>query len=95
MSVLLTMQVGPVDWDKFKAAAEWGYGHNPSGLISSKVYRAEDDPSTVLVVEEWDSHDAWHRFADEVGEEFNSRAGTEGANWQDTIWVQSDATTYG
>ena len=26
--------------------------------------------------------------------EFNSRAGTEGAEWQDTIWVLSDAATY-
>ena len=95
MSVLLTMQVGPVDWSKFKSASEWGYGQKPSGLISGKVYRAEGDQSRVLVVEEWESHGAWHEFADEVGAEFNLRAGTEGAEWQDTIWVMSDAATYG
>ena len=94
MSVLLTMQVGPVDWDKFKTASEWGYGQKPEGLISGKVYRAEGDQSRALVVEEWESHDAWHEFADRVGDEFNSRAGTEGADWQDTIWVLSDAATY-
>ena len=95
MSVLLTMQVGPVDWNKFMSAAAWGYSQNPSGLISGKVYRAEGDQSKVLVVEEWESHDAWHEFADQVGPEFNSRAGTVGAEWRDTMWVLSDAPTYG
>ena len=92
MSVLLTMQVGPVDWEKFSSATEWGYGHKPSGLISGKIYRAEADPSKVLVVEEWESHDAWHVYAEQVGEEFNDRAGTAGLDWQDTIWVLSDAS---
>ena len=89
MSVLLTMQVGPVDWDKFKPAIEWAYSQKPSGLEHGKIYRAESDQDTVLVMEMWESHDAWHKFAEEVGAEFNSRAGTEGANWQDTIWVES------
>ena len=88
------MQVGPVDWDKFRSATEWGYSRKPIGLISGKVYRAEGEPSTVLVVEEWESHDAWHQYAGRVGDEFNRRAGTEGANWQDTIWMQSDVPAY-
>ena len=91
MSVLLTMQVGPVDWEKFRAATEWGYNQKPSGLISGKIYRAEGDQSKVLVVEEWESHDAWHDYANKVGEEFQSRAGTAGLDWDDTIWVLSDA----
>ncbi len=118
MSVLLTMQVGPVDWEKFKAATEWGYNQKgltrlctktqggsqgvlvhkrvspnqkPSGLISGKIYRAEGDQSKVLVVEEWESHDAWHDYANKFGEEFQSRAGTAGLDWDDTIWVLSDA----
>lgn len=94
MSVLLTMQVGPVDWNKFRAAAEWGYGQKPPGFLAGNVYRAEGDQNTVLVLEEWESHDAWHKFAEEFGAEFNSRAGTEGADWQDTIWAQSDAPSY-
>ena len=95
MSVLLTMQVSPEDWQKFKSGIEWAYSQNPSGLISGKVYRAEQDKTRVLVVEEWESHDAWHEFAEQVGAEFNSRAGTEGADWQDTIWALSHAATYG
>ena len=91
MSVLLTMQVGPVDWGKFKAATEWGYSQKPQGLISGKIYRAEGDQSRVLVIEEWESHDAWHHYADDVGEEFQDRAGTASLEWQDTIWVLSDA----
>jgi heme-degrading monooxygenase HmoA len=61
------------------------------GLISGKIFRAEGDQNTVLVLEEWESHDAWHDYANKVGEEFQSRAGTEGLDWQDTIWVLSDA----
>ena len=58
MSVLLTMQVGPVDWEKFRAATEWGYNQKTQGLISGKIFRAEGDQSTVLVLEEWEPHDA-------------------------------------
>lgn len=45
----------------------------------------------MFVLEEWETHDAWHEFADKVGEEFNDRAGTAGLDWQDAIWVLSDA----
>ena len=95
MSVLVTMQVGPVDWAKFKSATEWGQTQLAPGLLSSKVYRSEGDTQTVLIVEEWESHDAFHGFADRVGEEYNDRAGTGALNWQDNVWVLSDAPTRG
>ena len=95
MSVLLTMQVGPVDWVKFRSATEWVNGQDAPGLRSSTVYRLENDPHTVLVVEEWDSHDAWHEYADRVGEEFNSRSGAAGLDWQDQVWVSSDVPSRG
>ena len=90
MSVLITMQTGPVDWNKFKAAIEWARAKQASGHISTRVYRAEGDPSTVLILDEWESHEAFHKYADEVGEEFNKRAGTEGVEWQDSSWVLAD-----
>ena len=90
MSMLLTMQVGPVDWDKFRSATEWLSKQDAPGLRSSAVYRAENDPATVLVVEEWDSHDAWHSFAERVGEEFNERSGASGLEWRDRVWAASD-----
>jgi len=87
MSVLITMEVGPVNWDKFKAAMDWANSRKPAGHIGTKVFRSEDDPSRVLILDEWESHDDFHRDADAVGEEFNRRAGTEGLDWQDNSWT--------
>ena len=87
MSVLITMQVGPVDWAKFRAAIDWADSKHVPGHISTQVYRAENDPATVLVLEEWESHEAFHKAADELGEEFNRRAGTEGLEWEDRSWL--------
>ena len=86
MAILLTMQVGPVDWAKFNAALEWARSTPAPGRASSHLYRSESDHTRVLIVEEWDSHDSMHRYQDQVGEEFNRRAGTEGLDWQDNVW---------
>ncbi len=89
MAVLVTMQVEPVNWEKFKTAYEWAYHQKPKGFISSKIYRSESNPKKVLVVEEWESHDAFHKVADKIGDEFNKRAGTAGLEWQDEVWAAS------
>jgi hypothetical protein len=81
------MQVGPVDWDRFQAAMDWGKDKPAAGRSYSHVYRAEGDPSTIIIIEEWDSHASMHAYQERYGEEFNSRAGTEGLEWQDTVWV--------
>jgi hypothetical protein len=41
----------------------------------------------VCVLQEWDSHDAFHESSEEVGDEFNRRAGTEGLEWETHIWA--------
>lgn len=87
MSVLITMEVGPVEWETFKAAMDWAAGRSPKGHISTKVFRSEEDPSRVLILDEWESHDAFHADSDAVGEEFNRRAGTENAEWRDASWL--------
>ena len=87
MAVLITMEVGPVDWEKLKAALAWAESQNPSGHIGSRVFRAEDEPSTVLILDEWESHDDFHRYAEAVGEEFNRRAGTDNLEWRDRSWT--------
>jgi hypothetical protein len=89
MAVLVTSQVGPVDWSKFQAAMQWGTTQPAEGRRSSRIYRSEGDPANILIVEEWDSHDAMHRYTDRVGEEFNRRAGTEGLNWQTGVWTEA------
>ena len=90
MAILVTMEVGPVDWSKFKAALDWSKAFPADGRLSSEVYRAESDPAKVLVVERWGSHDELHRYQDRVGEEFNRRAGTEGLEWKDAVWALAE-----
>jgi len=90
MSILVTMQVGPVDWTKFKAAIDRFGAERPAGLHSSRAYRQQGDVSRVLVVEEWDSHDAMHAFQEKVGDEFNRLAGTEGMEWDVSLWDLAD-----
>ena len=87
MSVLITMEVGPVDYQKLKGAMEWAESRNPKGHIASKLYRSESNPSTVLIIDEWDSHEDFHRHADAIGEEFNKRAGTDNLEWRDESWT--------
>jgi quinol monooxygenase YgiN len=95
MAMLLTMQVGPVQWDQFKLALEWLYAQDAPGWISSKVYRSEKDPSMVLFIDEWESHDAMHAFVERVEAEFHARAGTGALSWHDGTWTLSDAPSRG
>jgi quinol monooxygenase YgiN len=94
-SVVVWMTVTPRDWNAFKDTIAWAVGEmskdRPKGLHSTQVYRNEKDPNLVLDLEEWDSHDIWMQFADQVGEEFNKRANTEGLDWETFIWHPSDA----
>ncbi len=87
MSVVVTMEVGPVDWTKFQSAIEWLNSQSTPGIRSNKIYRSEGDPKVVLVTQEWDSHDAFHASSDKVGDEFNRRAGTEGLDWRTGVWT--------
>ena len=90
MSILVTMQVGPVDWTKFSAAADRFRSERPAGLHSSRIYRKQDAREQVLVVEEWESHEAMHSYQERVGDEFNRLAGTEGLNWEVSLWELGD-----
>jgi quinol monooxygenase YgiN len=92
-SVLVWMTVRPPDWNAFRDTVKWATSlERPAGVHSTQVYRREGDPSLVLDLEEWDSHDIWMQFADKVGEEFNERAKTGGLEWETFIWHPSDAT---
>jgi hypothetical protein len=87
MAVVVTMEVGPVDWAKFQSAMQWMEGQPEQGLTSTKVYRSEADPAQLLIVQEWDSHDSFHTSSDKYGDEFNQRAGTEGLDWRTGVWT--------
>jgi heme-degrading monooxygenase HmoA len=88
MSILVTMKV--VDWEKFKAASGRFRNDSPKGLHASRTYRKQDETSQVLVVEEWDSHEAMHAYQEKVGDEFNRLAGTEGMHWEVALWSLAD-----
>ena len=87
MAILVTMEVGPVDRTRFQEAMAWMEAQPEEGVRSSRVYYAEDDPTVALVVQEWESHDAFHASSDKYGDEFNSRAGTEGLDWRTGVWT--------
>ena len=86
MAIFVTMQVGPVDWSKFKKALDWSTPFRPQGRLTAQIYRSESEPNQVLVVERWISHDAMHEYQDKYGDEFNKRAGTEGMEWKVNVW---------
>ena len=86
MAVLVTMEVGPVDWQKFQSAMEWMNSIPDAGLRSNSVHRSESDPRMLLLMQEWDSHDAFHASSEKYGDEFNRRAGTEGLDWRTGVW---------
>ncbi|HXH20860.1 MAG TPA: hypothetical protein VNN10_02445 [Dehalococcoidia bacterium] len=87
MPVLVTMEVGPVDWVKFQSALQWMESQPAPGLRANRVYRMESDAATLLLVQEWDSHDAFHASSEKLGDEFNRRAGTEGLDWRTGVWT--------
>jgi hypothetical protein len=86
MAVVVTMEVGPVDWAKFESAMTWMNAQPAPGLRSNRVCRMESDPRMLLVLQEWDSHDAFHANSEKFGDEFNRRAGTEGLDWRTGVW---------
>jgi quinol monooxygenase YgiN len=94
MAVLITMRVGPVDWERFRAALEWLYRHKPAEWLSHRVYRAEQDPSQVLVIDEFASSGAFDAFAARIGREFNERAGTTGLTWQVEVWLPASTPPF-
>jgi len=87
VAVVVTMEVGPVDWDKFQEAIKWMESQPEEGLQEQRVHRLESDPRMLLVVQRWDSHDAFHASSDKYGDEFNRRAGTEGLDWRTGVWM--------
>ncbi len=91
MAVLVTMEVGPVDWPKFKAAIDWLRSMPAPGRRSSELYRGEADAGRMLIVEQWDSHAAMHAYQEQVGEEFNRRAATGELDWQTGVWELAES----
>lgn len=91
MSVFVTMTVKPPDPAKFEAAIKEDFAKGlPAGAKSQFWAKSENDASLYVIAGEWESHDAMHAYSEKVGDDFNSRAGTEGVDWETNVWHFGD-----
>ena len=94
MTVLVTMRGNVSDWGSFKGALDWYAGlGKPAGLHWSRTYRREGEENYVLMLEEWDDHDSYHKSTDELGPEFSERSKADWDGWITEVWTHSDAPT--
>lgn len=92
MSVIVHYEVSPPDAERFLTALKkFRPATEAAGGRIIATGRLEADPSRFVVLEEWDSHDTMHRASDELGDEFNREAGTEGLEWITKVWTKVDA----
>ncbi len=91
MPVLVTMRVKVNRFEGVKAAQDkYQDAQKAAGCRWGKIYRAEKDPNDILFLMEWDSHEAFNAFGDDVGEDFNALIQPVG-DWDDVVWHLSDA----
>lgn len=92
MTVLTTLRGKVSDWDAMKGALDWYAGQSkPAGLHWSRSYRREGDEDYILLIEEWDDHDSFHKSTDQLGDEFTKRAKQDWEGWITEVWEHSDA----
>ena len=85
--VLVQFRVRVPDVDRFKAAWEELRGESTAaGARNQALYQAESDPNEIAMFAEWASHDDMHEFSEKSGDEFQSKAGSEGLEWETRIW---------
>ena len=73
-------------------------GASPYGAFPLRGKWPLSKPTRRLILEEWESSEAWWEYVESVGEEWNIHAGITADNkvdWDDTIWVLSDAPQAG
>ncbi len=93
MAVTVVMRVRVPEFGKFQAAYEELFRRPPArGFVSSRLLRRDGDPEEVLLLQQWESHEAFGAFTDKVGDQFNRDAGTEGAEWDDSVWVEASSS---
>lgn len=85
--VLVQFRVTVPDVERFKAAFERSVPlMEGEGARNQRLFASEANPSEVTMMAEWDSHDAMHAASEKFGDEFNAEAGTEGLDWETTVW---------
>jgi hypothetical protein len=87
MSVLVQMRVKVPDVDRFiETSKRFEPLMAEMGATNQALYQAENDPSEVTSMSEWDSHDQMHAASEKYGDQFNDEAGTVGLEWETRIW---------
>ncbi|MFN2543025.1 MAG: antibiotic biosynthesis monooxygenase [Actinomycetota bacterium] len=85
--VLVQFRVRVPDVEKFRSAwEELAPLAQQDGARNNALYQSESDPNELAMFAEWASHDEMHASSEKRGEEFQSKAGTEGLDWETRIW---------
>lgn len=85
------------DFEAFKDALEWLHREIdvPAELIAFRVFRDQQDPARVTILEEWESADAfmtaYQHYSESTRREFGKRAGVDLDAMERTLWNLSDA----
>lgn len=96
MSFLLQASVTISDFERLRDGLKWlssEVGH-PEGLVSLRIFRAQDDPTRVTMLEEWDSPEAFERsfetYSVEQRAEFLDRLGLSSDDFDRAFWLSTD-----
>jgi quinol monooxygenase YgiN len=94
--MLLQANVTVPDWDRLRDGLEWlesVVGH-PEGFLSLRVFRSQDDPARVTMLEEWESPEAFQRsfeaYSLDQRAEFMSRLGLTPDDFERHFWLSTD-----
>ena len=87
MAVLVEMSVKVDDPERFARAVDKNRAMmEQGGARNLLVCRSESDPNLMMMSAVWESHDQMHESSEKGGDMFNADAGTEGKDWETSVW---------
>jgi quinol monooxygenase YgiN len=96
MSFLLQATTKLDDLEILRSALDWleqEVGHAP-GLVSLRVFKAQDDPTRVTILEEWESPEAFAQsfesYSLEQRAEFLGRLGLTPESFERELWISTE-----
>lgn len=97
MSMMFQAVAKVDDFEAFKNALEWLHAEIevPAELIAFRVFRDQQDPARITILEEWESAEAfmaaYQQYSEATRQEFGRRAGVDLDAMDRTLWELSDA----
>jgi quinol monooxygenase YgiN len=96
MSFLLQATVTIADFERLRDGLKWlssEVGH-ANGLVSLRIFQAQDEPARVTMLEEWESAEAFQQsfetYSLEQRAEFLDRLGLSSDDFDRAFWVSTD-----